>query len=78
MSIDRKRLSPDESRDRALEAARQILIDEGPQAVTLRESLALRTLLMPGGLGSTHKVLILGKGVEQPALLGSSFRQRVT
>lgn len=36
MSIDRKRLSPDESRDRALEAARQILIDEGPQAVTLK------------------------------------------
>src|SRR6476469_9926872 len=36
MSIDRKRLSPDESRDRALEAARQILLDEGPQAVTLK------------------------------------------
>jgi AcrR family transcriptional regulator len=36
MSIDRKRLSPDESRDRALEAARQILIDDGPQAVTLK------------------------------------------
>ena len=25
---------------------------------------------MPGGLGSTHKVLILGKGVGAPALLG--------
>ena len=36
MSIDRKRLRPDESRDRALEAARQILLDEGPQAVTLK------------------------------------------
>ncbi|CAM3174510.1 HTH tetR-type domain-containing protein [Sphingomonas antarctica] len=36
MSIDRKRLTPDESRDRALEAARQILLDEGPQAVTLK------------------------------------------
>jgi len=29
-------MSPDESRDRALEAARQILLDEGPQAVTLK------------------------------------------
>ena len=33
---------------------------------------------MPGGLGSTHKVLILGKGVGRPPLLGCSFRQRVT
>ena len=38
----------------------------------------LKTLLMPGGLGSTHKVLILGKGVGKPALRGCSFRQRVT
>ena len=49
-----------------------------PQPVTLRESLALRTLLMPGGLGSTHKVLILGKRVGRPPLMGCSFRQRVT
>ena len=34
---------------------------------------ALKTLLMPGGLGSTHKVLILGKGVGAPALRGCSF-----
>jgi len=38
----------------------------------------LKTLLMPGGLGSTHKVLILGKGVGTPALLGCSYRQRIT
>ncbi|MEP6784713.1 MAG: TetR family transcriptional regulator [Sphingomonadales bacterium] len=36
MSIERKRLSPDESRTVALEAARTILISEGPQAVTLK------------------------------------------
>lgn len=36
MSIERKRLTPDESRTAALEAARQILIAEGPQAVTLK------------------------------------------
>lgn len=39
---------------------------------------ALKTLMMPGGLGSTHKVLILGKGVGAPALQGGSFRMRVT
>ncbi len=44
----------------------------------LRTSMALKTLLMPGGLGSTHKVLILGKGVGSPALRGASFGGRVT
>jgi SAM-dependent MidA family methyltransferase len=38
----------------------------------------LRTLLMPGGLGSTMKVLILGKGVGTPPLRGTSYRVRVT
>jgi hypothetical protein len=38
----------------------------------------LKTLVMPGGLGSTHKVLILGKGVGSPALQGCSFKVRVT
>jgi SAM-dependent MidA family methyltransferase len=37
-----------------------------------------KTLIMPGGIGSTHKVLILGKGVGAPALRGCSFRMRVT
>jgi len=44
----------------------------------LPNRLALKTLLMPGGLGSTHKVLILGKSVGAPALRGCSFRMRVT
>lgn len=44
----------------------------------LKERLALKTLLMPGGLGSTHKVLILGKGVGTPTLRGCSYRVRVT
>jgi Putative S-adenosyl-L-methionine-dependent methyltransferase len=39
---------------------------------------ALKTLLMPGGLGSTHKVMVLGKGVGTPALSGCSFGGRVT
>jgi SAM-dependent MidA family methyltransferase len=38
----------------------------------------LKTLMMPGGLGSTHKVLILGKGVGTPQLRCCSFRVRVT
>jgi SAM-dependent MidA family methyltransferase len=37
-----------------------------------------KTLLMPGGLGSTHKVLIFAKGVGTPALRGCSFKVRVT
>jgi SAM-dependent MidA family methyltransferase len=49
---------------------------ENPENLKLR--LALRTLMMPGGLGSTHKVLILGKGVGRPALSVCSFRMRVT
>jgi SAM-dependent MidA family methyltransferase len=38
----------------------------------------LKTLVMPGGLGSTMKVLMLGKGVGTPALAGCSFKVRVT
>jgi SAM-dependent MidA family methyltransferase len=37
-----------------------------------------KTLMLPGGIGSTHKVLVLGKGVGAPALRGLSFRVRVT
>ena len=44
----------------------------------LRRRLALKTLLAPGGLGSTHKVLIFGKDVGAPPLRGFSFRQRMT
>jgi SAM-dependent MidA family methyltransferase len=44
----------------------------------LKARLGLKTLLMPGGLGSSHKVMILGKGVGAPALAGCSFRMRVT
>jgi SAM-dependent MidA family methyltransferase len=40
--------------------------------------LALKTLLMPGGLGSTMKVLLLGKDVGIPALRGCSYKVRVT
>jgi SAM-dependent MidA family methyltransferase len=54
--------------------------DAAPGGVDdLHTRLALKTLLMPGGLGSTHKVLILGKGVGiTPALAGCSYRIRIT
>ncbi len=48
--VERKRLSPDESRTLALEAARQILIAEGPQAVTLKAVAAQ--------VGRTHANLL--------------------
>jgi SAM-dependent MidA family methyltransferase len=44
---------------------------------TLRDP-QLKTLIMPGGLGSTMKVLILSKRVGAPALKGTSFKVRVT
>jgi SAM-dependent MidA family methyltransferase len=48
------------------------------EALTVKERLALKTLVMPGGLGSTMKVMILGKGVATPKLLGLSSQVRVT
>jgi SAM-dependent MidA family methyltransferase len=45
---------------------------------TFKRRLALKTLLLPGGLGSTMKVLVLGKGVGAPALRGCSYRVRLT
>ena len=47
-------------------------------AGALRHRLALKTLLAPGGLGGTHRVLMLGKDVGRPALKGCSFTWRET
>jgi SAM-dependent MidA family methyltransferase len=44
----------------------------------LKQRLALKTLVMPGGLGNTMKVLILGKDVGAPRLTGCPPRARVT
>jgi SAM-dependent MidA family methyltransferase len=49
-----------------------------PPAAQMKQRLALKTLLLPGGLGSTFKVLLLGKGVGAPPLKGCSYRVRVT
>lgn len=50
MSIVRKRLSPEASRDAAIEAARALLVEVGPQAVTLK-AVAAR-------IGRTHANLL--------------------
>lgn len=44
----------------------------------LKRRLALKTLMLPGGLGSTHKVLILGKGVGRPTLRCCAAGARLT
>ena len=50
MSISRERLSPEQSRAAALEAARRLLIEQGPQAVTLKA--------VAGEIGKTHANLL--------------------
>jgi SAM-dependent MidA family methyltransferase len=49
-----------------------------PGNLDLKSRLALKTLLLPGGLGSTMKMLVLGKEVGMPALAGLSYRVRIT
>ena len=49
-----------------------------PSAPDRHRSLAFKTLMFPGGLGSTHKVLVFGKGVGTPRLSGCSYRMRLT
>ena len=51
---------------------------EAGSVAALRARLALKTLLVPGGLGSTHKVLVFGVGVGRPPLAGCSYRLRAT
>jgi len=50
MPLTRKRLSPEESRFAALSAARELLIETGPQAVTLKA--------VAGRIGRTHANLL--------------------
>jgi len=54
------------------------LLDGLPDPSAAIRNRQFKTLMMPGGMGSTHKVLILGKDVGTPALRGCSFRVRVT
>ena len=72
MSIVRKRLSPEESRSAALDAARHLLLTRGPQAVTLKAVAA--------EIGRTHANLLhhFGSAAGLQAELARSIAERVT
>ncbi|MGQ0559188.1 MAG: TetR/AcrR family transcriptional regulator [Sphingosinicella sp.] len=71
MSISRSRLTPEQSRAEAVAAARRLLIDEGPQAVTLK-AVAAR-------IGKTHANLLhhFGSAAGLQAALASDLSERV-
>ena len=68
----RKRLSPEHSRAAALEAARALLIESGPHAVTLKA--------VAGRIGRTHANLLhhFGSAAGLQAELARSIAQSVT
>jgi AcrR family transcriptional regulator len=71
VSIVRKRLNPEESRSVALEAARKLLLAEGPQAVTLKAVAA--------EIGRTHANLLhhFGSAAGLQAELARSIAEKV-
>jgi AcrR family transcriptional regulator len=72
VSIVRERLSPQASRTAALDAARRLLIEQGPQAVTLKAVAA--------EIGKTHANLLhhFGSAAGLQAELARSMAERVT
>ena len=72
MSITRERLSPEESRSVALEAARRLLIESGPQAVTLKA--------VGSKIGKTHANLLhhFGSAAGLQSELARYIGERVT
>jgi AcrR family transcriptional regulator len=72
MSIRRTRLSPEQSRSAALDAARQLLLTEGPQAVTLKAVAAK--------IGRTHANLLhhFGSAAGLQGELARSIADSVT
>src|SRR5215213_10193038 len=72
MSIRRTRLSPEQSRSAALDAARQLLLTDGPQAVTLK-AVAAR-------IGRTHANLLhhFGSAAGLQGELARSIAESVT
>lgn len=71
MSIVRRRLSPEESRSAALEAARALLLSDGPSAVTLKAVAAK--------IGRTHANLLhhFGSAAGLQAELARSIAESV-
>ncbi len=55
----------------ALGLTERLAADASARSVTaVQRRIAARTLVWPGGLGSTHKVLVAAKGLGRPALRG--------
>ncbi len=55
-----------------------LLSDEPASPDQIRRRLALKTLLLPGGMGSTLKVVVFSKSVDAAPLQGLSFGGRLT
>jgi len=72
VSISRKRLNPEESRSVALDAACRLLIEQGPQAVTLKA--------VAGEIGRTHANLLhhFGSAAGLQAELARTIARDVT
>jgi AcrR family transcriptional regulator len=72
VSIRRTRLSPEASRSAAVEAARKLLLEDGPQAVTLKAVAAK--------IGRTHANLLhhFGSAAGLQSALARSIAQSVT
>ena len=72
MSITGKRLSPEASRSAAIKAARQLLLTDGPQAVTLKA--------VASKIGRTHANLLhhFGSAAGLQSELARSIAQSVT
>jgi AcrR family transcriptional regulator len=68
----RERLTPQESRAAALDAARRLLIDQGPQAVTLKA--------VAGEIGKTHANLLhhFGSAAGLQSELARTMAEQVT
>ena len=71
MASERKRLSPDESRAAALSAAHDILLADGPQAVTLKA--------VASKIGRTHANLLhhFGSALDLQKALATMLAERV-
>jgi SAM-dependent MidA family methyltransferase len=58
--------------------AERLVESTGDGRRDVERRLALKTLMMPGGLGSSHKVMIFSRDVGSPPLRGCSFGTRLT
>ncbi len=58
--------------------AERLADDDSGSPRARKRRLALKTLVMPGGLGSTLKVMVFAKSVDGPPLRGLSFGGRLT